>query len=418
MDYTLSIFIADTSSLRNRSLMFAYASSPYFITTWIAGYIAQSVTRPGGIGLNWGFGVFAIVTPAVTLPLFALFWYYLRKAKKMGFLQKEPSGRSALGSVWHYVIEFDALGLLLSSGGLALFLLPFSLYSYQADGWRSPLVICMIIFGGLLLVAFAVWEKYFAPVKMMPWQLLTDRTIMSACVLAGTIFASFYIWNSFFFSFLLVVNGLSTEHATYVSNIYSMGSCLWAIVTGLFIRWNGHFKWVAIGFGMPVTILGVALMINFRQPGVNIGYIIMCQIFIAVAGGTLVICEQLAVMAAVGHQHVAIVLAVEAMFSSIGGAVGQTIATAIWTSVFPERLARYLPAESQGNLTAIYGDIVTQLSYPIGDPTRSAIMRAYGDTQRYMLIASTVTLFIALASIFFWRDINVKNMKQVKGNVI
>ena len=65
-------------------------------------------------------------------------------------------------------------------------------------------------------------------------------------------------------------------------------------------------------------------MIQFRQPDVNVGYIIMCQIFIAFAGGTLVITEQIAVMAATTHQYVAVVLAVQYMFSSIGGAIGQT----------------------------------------------------------------------------------------------
>lgn len=32
-------------------------------------------------------------------------------------------------------------------------------------------------------------------------------------------------------------------------------------------------------------------MIHFRQPDINIGYIVMCQIFIAFARGTLVICQ-------------------------------------------------------------------------------------------------------------------------------
>lgn len=144
----------------------------------------------------------------------------------------------------------------------------------------------------------------------------------------------------------------------------------------------------------------------------------MCQVFIAVAGGTLVICEQLAAMAAVDHQHVAIIIAMEGMFSHVGGAIGQTISAAMWTSIFPEKLAEYLPPESKANLTEIYGDITVQLSYAVGSPTRDAIVHAYGDTQRYMLIASSVLLLIGVVSIVCWRDINVKHMKQAKGNVV
>jgi hypothetical protein len=143
----------------------------------------------------------------------------------------------------------------------------------------------------------------------------------------------------------------------------------------------------------------------------------MCQIFIAFGGGTLVICEQIAVMAATSHQYIAVVLAVEGMFSSIGGAIGSTVAGAIWTGVFPARLERYLPAEELGNLTMIYGDILTQLSYEVGSPTRLAIDRAYGDAQRYMLIAASTILVLAVGSVAMWRNINVKNFKQVKGTV-
>ncbi|KAJ1674254.1 MFS siderochrome iron transporter 1, partial [Spiromyces aspiralis] len=127
---------------------------------------------------------------------------------------------------------------------------------------------------------------------------------------------------------------------------------------------------------------------------------------------------QLAAMAAVGHQYVTMVLAMEAMFSSIGGAIGQAIAAAIWTGAFPEKLARYLPAEEQGNLTNIYGALAVQLSYPMGSPTRHAIAQAYGATQRLMLITATAILAVGVVSIFLWRDINVKHIKQVKGTVI
>ena len=397
--------------------MFAFASSPYIITTWTSGPIAESILN--GPGWRWGFGIFCIITPAVTTPLLALFVANLRKAKKEGIVPPRPkSGRTAFESCKYYLVEFDAVGLLLATGGLSLFLLSFSLYSLQTDQWRSALVISFIVVGGLLLVAFVVWEKWFAPVKFLPYHLLTDRTVLGACILSAVLFVSFYIWDSYFLSFLQVVNGLSITQAGYVFNTYSIGSCLWAIVVGIVIRYYGRFKPLALYFGMPLTILGVALMIHFRQPDVNIGYVVMCQIFIAFAGGTLVICEQTAAMAAVTHQYIAVVLALEGMFAYIGGAVGQTIASAIWTGVFPKKLAQYLPEQAQANLTQIYGSLTVQLSYPMGTPERDAIIRAYGDAQRDMLIASTAVLAIGVVSIIVWRDINVKDHKQVKGVVI
>jgi hypothetical protein len=280
------------------------------------------------------------------------------------------------------------------------------------------MIIAFFIVGGLLLIGFALFERYLAPKTFIPYELLMDRTVLGACILAGVLFVSFYIWDSYFPSFLQVVNNLDITKSSYITNIYSIGSCFWSLLVGVAVRVSGRFKWLALYFGVPVTILGVGLMAHFRQPDVNVGYIAMCQVFIAVAGGTLVICEQMAVMAATTHQYIAVVLAVEAMFSNVGGAIGSTVAGAIWNGVFPQKLAEHLPAESQGALKDIVGSLTVQLSYPVGSATRTAIQHAYGDTQRLMIIASTVIQVISLVSVIVWRDIKVKDFKQVKGLVV
>ncbi|KAK3306075.1 major facilitator superfamily-domain-containing protein [Chaetomium strumarium] len=414
--YSISIFIADTSALKNRALMFAFASSPYIITVWIGGPLANAFLN--GPGFRWGFGAFAIITPFICSPLLVLFYINYRKARRMGLIPDRNSGRTWMQSFKHYFIEFDIIGLILITAGLALFLLPFNLYNRQPEGWKSPMIIAFFIVGGLLLIGFALFERYLAPKTFIPYELLMDRTVFGACILAGALFVSFYIWDSYFPSFLQAVNNLDITKSSYVTNIYSIGSCFWSLVVGVAVRASGRFKWLALYFGVPVTILGVGLMAHFRQPDVNVGYIVMCQIFIAVAGGTLVICEQMAVMAATTHQYIAVVLAVEAMFANVGGAIGSTVAGAIWNGVFPRKLAAHLPAESQGALTDIVGSLNVQLSYPVGSATRTAIQHAYGDTQRLMIIASTVVQVISLVSVIVWRDIKVKDFKQVKGLVV
>lgn len=94
-------------------------------------------------------------------------------------------------------------------------------------------------------------------------------------------------------------------------------------------------------------------------------------------------------MAPASHQHIAVVLAVLGMFGTIGGAIGLTVAAAIWQDVLPKKLAEYLPVSELPNLPTIYEDITVQLSYAVGSPTRIAIQHAYGDAQMSMLIAGT-----------------------------
>ncbi|KAK4217510.1 major facilitator superfamily domain-containing protein [Rhypophila decipiens] len=414
--YCSSVFIADTSSLKNRAFMMAFITSPYIITMWIGGPLAAAFMK--GPGFQWAFGTFAIVTPFICSPLLILFIINYRKAAKLGLLPKRESNRTAWESIKHYAIEFDLAGILILAAGLALFLLAFNIYSYQAEQWRSPLIICFLVLGLLLMIAFPFYEKYVAPVTFLPYHLLLDRTVMGACILAAVSFVSFYIWNSFFPSFLQVVNNLDLNKTNLVSFTYNIGSCFWSFVVAFAIHKTGRFKWLALYFGVPMNILGIGLMIKFRQVDQDVGLIVMCQVFIAFAGGTLVICQQMAAMAVVTHQHVATVLALESMFSSIGGAIGSTITTAIWTGTFPGRLYEHLPAEVKDDYMTISRDITVQLGYEYGSPTRHAIAQAYGDSQRYMLIAAAAIQVVSFVAVWAWRDINVKEFKQVKGRVI
>ncbi|CAP93061.1 hypothetical protein E8E15_002941 [Penicillium rubens] len=413
VSYCLTVFISDTSSLKNRALMLSYATSPYIITTWIGGPIAQSVL--GGPGWRWGFGIFTIVVPVVVAPLCLLFFWNQHKAKKMGLLA--PSrGPLTLSTIKQYCIEVDLIGIILLAGGMALFLLPFSLWSYQKDQWRSAMIICMIIFGGLLLIAFALYERFWAPVTFIPFNLLMDRTVFFGGLMFVFEFFNSMVWGSYFGSMLQVVWGLDVTEASYVQAIYRVGSCLFCLLVGVLIRWTGRFKWLAVYFSFPLMILGVGLMIKFRQPDAGIGYICMTQIFVAFAGGTTVICGELAMMAPSNHQHIAVILAMLNLFGSIGSAIGSTVSAAIWTSEFPKALAKYVPAEV--NVAKVYSDITAQLSYEWGSPARNAIAHAYGDAQRYMLITSVCMLVVAWGCAGMWRDIKIKDVKQVKGRVI
>lgn len=266
--YVLGIFVADTSSLRNRGLMFAVTSCQYIATVWITGPLATAFLN--GPGFRWWFGAFSIITPAVHAPLYALFMWNYRKAKASGLMPARPSsGRTILQSIGYYSIQFDVFGIFLAIAGLSLFLLPFSLYSYQTDGWKSALIISLLVFGVVFMVLFALYERYYAPVTFMPFELLKDRTVAGACLLSATLFVEFYIWDSYFSSFLQAVNDLNLTKTGYIVNIYSIGSCFWAIVAGYWIRVTGKFKAISLYFGVPITILGIALMIAFRQPDVN-----------------------------------------------------------------------------------------------------------------------------------------------------
>ena len=415
LQYSLSVFVADTSSLRNRGLMQAFAGSPNLITCWLVGPISSAYLK--GRGWRWCFGTFTIIVPAMTLPLFGLLLYSYHKANKRGLILKSETQRTSWESFLYYCRDFDAVGLILISGGVALFLLPFNLYTIQAKEWKSPLIICLLVFGMLLMVAFVVWERFFAPVTFIPYSLLLDRTVFGACMLSAALFVTYNCWNSYFTSYLQVVNDLSVTNAGYVVQTYTVGIVLSSLAAGLLIHYTGRYKPVCLYFGLPLSILGLGLMINFRHPDGYIGYIVMCQIFVSFAAGTIIICDEIAIMAAASHQQIAVVLAVLGLFGNIGGAIGLTVAAAIWQDIFPKKLAEYLPASELPNLPIIYEDITEQLSYAVGSPARTAIQHAYGDAQKMMLITGTAVWAVGIVAVVMWRDIRVAGIKQTKGHV-
>ena len=59
IDFTMTIFIADTSSLQNRAFMIAFAASPWIAVNYAYGPAAQSILKT--IGFRWGFGIWWIV---------------------------------------------------------------------------------------------------------------------------------------------------------------------------------------------------------------------------------------------------------------------------------------------------------------------------------------------------------------------
>ena len=416
VQYTLSILIADTTSLRNRGLIQTLASIPYIITCWLGGPVSSAFLA--GSGWPWAFGMFSILVPVISLPLVVMLFLGYTKAVKQNLASAPGTNRGVWQSVYYYCTEFDVLGVILLSGGAALFLLPFNLYGLQTMGWASPMIICMLVIGVALLVLFVLWERFFAATTFMPYSLLSDRTIIGSCLLSATLFFSYSCWVSYFPSFLQVVNELSITEASYVLNGNTVGSTIFALVAGLAIRYTGHFKLVTLFINIPLAVIGTGLMIYFSRPHQNVGYLVMCMLLNAFGTGFMTVSDEIAALSVVPHQQIAATVAILGFFGNIGAAIGLAVAGAIWQNVFPLRLATYLPPDELSNLAAIYADITQQLSYEPGSQTRLAIQRAYGDAQSAILVAATSVWAVGIVAVVMWKNVDVRSIIQTKGQVI
>ena len=100
------------------------------------------------------------------------------------------------------------------------------------------------------------------------------------------------------------------------------------------VRHTGTYKWTAIA-GIPFCVLGTVLLIYFRTPESHVGYLVMLQMFNGIYSGIWAPTSQLAIMASISHQEIAVALAIFSLFGSIGAAVGLAVAGAIWTQLLP-----------------------------------------------------------------------------------
>ncbi|KAH1600288.1 hypothetical protein KXW27_003679 [Aspergillus fumigatus] len=409
--FSVDVITADTSTLRDRGLAYAFTSSPYIITAFGGPAAAEHFYDSNW---RWAYGCFSIVLPVVALPMFCLLRWNRHKAKKSGLLKdKADSGRTWMESIRHYIIEFDILGVFFLAAGLVLFLLPFSIAGSTEDDWKSASIITMLVIGFVCLLVFALVERFVAPVPFLPWALLASRTVLGACMLDVCYQIAYYCWFNYYTSYLQVVYGTSITTAGYITSIFDVVSGVWLFIVGFLIKKTNRFRWLLF-IAVPLYILGVGLMIYFRKPSWSVGYMIMCQIFIAFAGGTMIICQQVAVLAASDHDHAASSLAFLNVFGTMGSAVGSSISGAIWTHTLPGALQRLLPDSVKADWQTIYDSLEEQLSYERGTLIRQAIALAYASTQSKMLIAGTAIMALSLVWMFVIRDIKLTKT-QTKG---
>lgn len=103
--FSVDVITADTSTLRDRGLAYAFTSSPYIISAFAGPKAAEGFHEANW---RWAYGSFAIILPIVAAPMFILLRYNRSLAKKKGLLKSRVrSERTVVQSVRFYIIEFD-----------------------------------------------------------------------------------------------------------------------------------------------------------------------------------------------------------------------------------------------------------------------------------------------------------------------
>jgi hypothetical protein len=104
----------------------------------------------------------------------------------------------------------------------------------------------------------------------------------------------------YFYSYLLVVQHESVTAAGRITNTFSFTSTVTAIVTSFLIKYSKYYK-PYIVFGFCIYIMGLGLMIRYRNVDASVGQSIGTQIAVGVGGGMLNVPAQLGVQSGTDH---------------------------------------------------------------------------------------------------------------------
>ncbi|KAF7327597.1 hypothetical protein MKEN_00338900 [Mycena kentingensis (nom. inval.)] len=414
------ILISDITSLQWRGLMHGIFSLPFIMTAFIAGDISTAISANTANGWRWGYGMFIILVPVCLCPaLFILFWGD-RKAKKLGTISLAASSYSRrqqlagekeeglLKMAIYYLRIMDAFGLILLGFAFTLILLPFTLYTTAKDGWKNPSIIAMFVVGGLLLIAFFIYEWKYTEHPIMPRRVM-NRTLICCIVIDFMYYLSGYLGTTYFSSWIYVIKDWSLKEYTYYNQVHSHRRALWL----LHYRWAGTTLYTslqshpAVAFllhfsssyscllrcGLSIRIIGQGLLFLAANGNPSDAVLIMAQILVSLGGSFSVISTQVASQASVPHQDMATAISLVSLWTSVGGGIGSAISAAIWN----DKLPRYLNEELGSFLNStqiedIYGSIlVAREAQP-----RDLVIKAYTRTMWYLLLPALSLSFISL----------------------
>ncbi|GAB1196234.1 hypothetical protein APSETT444_005502 [Aspergillus pseudonomiae] len=418
---TQQVFVADVTNLVNRGI---WSTLPDSLTTVPTLYLGTIVAQRmlDHSTWRWGWGMWAIITPVCAVPLIGTMLVYQRRApikvpiaKAMGWKETDTWYQRAYRLLW---VELDLPGGVLLLLGLALLLVPIALTgSNNSNAWHKGNFIAMLVLGVVFLISFVIWDARFAKKPFVPYRMIKQRTVAAACLLGALDFFHYSVFSVFFTSYLQVAGHFNAGNATRIDNSLRVAFQVSGIFAAFFMKYTKRSQiWVLIG--VPLCILGMGILLYLVDMGDgqtgNEAAFVTAKSLIGIGRGFYQTAAQVSVQAVVSRQEVSVVTAVFFASMSIGGAIGTSVAGAIWRSNLPRKLSMYLPDEAKGQAKSIFGSIVVAQKYPVGEPVRIAIDRSYRESQRLLAIAAIAALAPMLVIMFFLKNVRLDERQTAK----
>ncbi|KAN0117133.1 putative MFS transporter [Hyaloscypha variabilis] len=272
--------------------------------------------------------------------------------------------------------------------------------------WNSPRVICLIVFGSLMSIAFIYSEKRLARYPLMPLKLFANRS--NAASLLVTLWHSMiYIGAEYYLPlYFQSVKGSSPLTSGLLVMPITTTEAITGILAGVIIHSTGRYLEV-IYIGVTCMTIGNGLYI-LLNPASTLAEIIIYQIIAGIGAGLLFQAPLIALQALVSQDETATATATFGFVRSLATALGVVLGGVI----FQNSMDMHIPLLSSPpvNLPANITDLLTKggaaanvmLSNTISDSVqKEAVRAAYSWSMKNMWIFYTVLSGLAVLSSVF-----------------
>lgn len=417
------IICADYVPTKLRGLSIGLLSLPYIINFACAplivdGLIHNDPQNPLRVLDNlwrWGPGSMAIVMVVAMAPIIFALGLSQRKAKRDGLVPRHPYRTVGLyKGIRAFLADMDAGCLILIAAGFILILLPLGLYAYAAKLWASPHIIVMFVIGGVCIIGIGLWEWLVASKPLLRLHYFVNKDISIPTFGVGFFdFFAFYLSFNPAYVWSIVAMDFDLQDATYYSNTQSLCLTVFGIAAGVVMWWTRRYKWLLFS-GCCIRLLGIGLMIRYRQIGSTVVQVVWPQILQGMGGGMMGVSIQVAAQVSVRHQFVAMVSAFVLLFTELGGACGTAVLGTLQSKYLYPAMVRRLSAVgvSSDQITTLYS---TQFPapWPLGTPERTAYIEAWNEYMHVALAIVAGLSAIPIISSLFISDHKLGNTQNV-----
>ncbi|EGV63875.1 hypothetical protein PSN45_004051 [Yamadazyma tenuis] len=422
----LQIVLADFSTLNWRLACSFIPALPFIINTWVSGDIVSSLYPAHS--WQYGYGIWTFVFPLCCVPLVACFahmrwlasktpeWKALKEEGKLINKWKSWSDNIVIDVFW----EVDVIGILLIICVFGFILVPFTIAGGVNDTWKKASTIVPLVIGVVLIPVLAFHEMRFAKFPLLPIQLMKDRGVWSAIIVAVFINMLWYLPNEYIYTVLVVGMNASIKAATRISSLYSFVSVIVGPLLGLLVTRVRRLKGFII-FGVLCWVGSFAILYTKRgDPDASqsqLNGVIGGLCLMGFGAGFFTYSTQVSISTCTNHEYMAVVISIYLASYNIGSALGSSISGATWTNTMYKNLAKEFEAIGFTNVTAAaaYGDPFTfAINYTWGTPERAAMVRAMAKTQKILCLIALVLSFVLLLDVFFLRDHRLDTVQSLE----